>query len=121
MKLVVCISLLFAGSFLFAQTPQQDLPTFDGLYSFGMGAKGLQGSVPLSLKAPVLAEKKEGKVEFAFIIEPDGSVSKVEAIPPDADPILVDAGITAIQQWKFKPKPAEKAQSVHVTITFNWK
>lgn len=44
----------------------------------------------------------EGEVKVSMIVHADGSVSQVSA-PEGAHPELVEASVTAVRQWKFKP------------------
>ncbi|MHC8312163.1 energy transducer TonB [Pseudomonas sp. GT1P32] len=44
-----------------------------------------------------------GDVRVSFTVHADGSVSKVMAAPGKAHAELVDASLTAVNRWRFKP------------------
>ncbi len=97
-----------------------DSPVLDpkGLYSFGDGANGLQGRIPLALPQPEYTVNKETKITYEFVINPAGNVIKVKPITYSTATELVNAGKRAIYKWKFNRINSDKNQTARVTITF---
>lgn len=93
----------------------------NGLYSFGTGAGGgLNGRTPLSLDPPAYNSQSEARIVFTFVIQPDGSVTSVNAVTDKLD--LKRAGIDAIKKWRFSAVDQSAGpQTVRVTITFKLK
>lgn len=102
-------------------TPNTKTLDPNGLYSFGTGSGGgLNGRTPLSLDSPVYNSQSEARITFTFVIQPDGSVSSVNAVTDKLD--LKRAGIDAIKKWRFSKVDASNGpQTVRVTITFKLK
>jgi len=98
----------------------------NGLYSFneGSGPGGLKGRRALSLKDPQYTAQQEGQIVFEFTILPDGRVVNARPAGPVNQTALKNAGINAINQWRFSPIPpgqTRQNQTVRVTITFKLK
>lgn len=45
--------------------------------------------------------QKQGDVTLSFWVGTDGAVEKVTAL--DGDPMLAQAAVEAVKQWKYKP------------------
>ncbi|MEO1448211.1 MAG: TonB family protein [Bacteroidota bacterium] len=105
-----------------AGTPDVKVLDPDGLYSFGTGSKGgLKGRSPLALPQPKYTVQEEGDLEFEFIIRPDGSVAYVKLVGGTTELGLKQAGIDAIEKWRFSASPGAANQRVKVTIKFRLK
>jgi TonB family protein len=66
-----------------------------------------------------LTRKVQGKVVLKIRIQPDGAVDDVQLV--SGDPLLAQAAINAVMQWKFKPETAngELAETqTQVTLNF---
>lgn len=57
--------------------------------------------------AEAIAAKSEGRVLVEFVVEADGSVSRVK-VKQSSDPRFDEAALAAVRQWKFKPGVDEK-------------
>lgn len=57
----------------------------------------------------------EGEVKVSMIVRADGSVSQVSA-SRDAHPELVEASVTAVRQWKFKPWEVSGERPAYVDV-----
>ena len=53
-----------------------------------------------------------GKVKVEVVIAPDGRVKNARAI--GGHPVLVQASLDAIKDWKFEPAPEETTQIIEI-------
>ena len=58
---------------------------------------------------PVIAmrRKLEGRVELAFTVLPDGSVSNVEVVQSEPDGVFDREAVSAMERWRFAPPQAQ--------------
>ncbi len=49
----------------------------------------------------------EGTVKLAVVVSPNGTVKSSKAV--GGHPLLVNAAVTAMKQWKFEPAPNESS------------
>jgi TonB family protein len=54
--------------------------------------------------------KLTGKVRIEVIVSPDGSIEKTRVV--GGSPLLVDAALEAIKQWKYEPGPKETVEKI---------
>jgi TonB family protein len=54
--------------------------------------------------------KLAGKVRVEVIVSPDGSIKNTRVV--GGSPLLVDASLEAIKQWKFEPGPKETVEKI---------
>ena len=64
----------------------------------------------------------EGTVRLHAIIAKDGSVQNLEVL--SGDPLLVDAALKAVRQWRYRPtqvngSPVEVDTTISVTFALN--
>ena len=66
-------------------------------------SQGVMNESRIHYVKPVYPEdpQKEGNVTVSFWVDTEGSVEKVTAV--DGDPMLTQAAIEAVKQWKYKP------------------
>jgi protein TonB len=67
---------------------------------------GVQASAIISQRRPTYpplarAARLQGKVVFAVNIGPDGAPLTIT--PISGEPLLVDAALEAVQQWRWRP------------------
>ena len=55
-----------------------------------------------AVKAPLVTELREGFVEIAFTVQPDGSVSDVRVIDSGGDKRWIDAAVKSIYRWRYR-------------------
>lgn len=79
--------------------------------------EGLKERNPLFIGAPVDTIKEEGILEFDFVVELDGTVSSVEALPTTKLG-LKKIGIETISKWRFSPVEEGEPLRVRVKISF---
>jgi TonB family protein len=75
-------------------------------------------------KYPKEARKQhvEGKVRLHAVIAKDGSIKNLEVI--SGDPLLVEAALKAVRQWRYSPmlingRPAEVDTTIDVEFALN--
>ncbi len=56
---------------------------------------------------------RSGSVMVRFLVKPDGSTTKVEAVG-SANKRLASSAIAAVQQWKFAPIPKQREATVEI-------
>jgi TonB family protein len=68
---------------------------------------------------PELAKRMNvtGKVKIEVIITPDGRVKSTRAV--GGHPLLVQACLDAVKEWKFVPSPEESTQIVEFEFSGN--
>jgi protein TonB len=78
----------------------------------------------VSPEYPKKARKQhvEGTVRLHAIIAKDGSVKNLEVL--SGDPLLVDAALKAVRQWRYRPtqvngSPVEVDTTIDVNFTLN--
>jgi protein TonB len=78
----------------------------------------------VSPEYPKKARKQhvEGTVRLHAIIAKDGSVQNLEVL--SGDPLLVDAALKAVRQWRYRPtqvngSPVEVDTTIDVNFTLN--
>ncbi len=69
-----------------------------------------------------IIKRVQGIVKLHVIIGKDGSVSQVEAI--SGHPLLIQAAIDAVRQWKYRPtllngEPVEVDTTIDIIFTLN--
>ncbi len=84
--------------------------------------KNLIKSVPPIYPPQARAQGIQGKVKLHVVIGKDGSVSQVEAI--SGHPLLIQAAIDAVRQWKYRPtllngEPVEVDTTIDIIFTLN--
>ena len=97
--LAVAATALFAVSLAFAQQTTVE-----------EGKRKVKTKVTPSI--PELARRMNitGKVKVEVVIAPDGRVKSSRAV--GGHPVLVQACLDAIKEWKFEPAPEETTQMV---------
>ncbi|MEZ4688030.1 MAG: TonB family protein [Bacteroidia bacterium] len=94
-------------------------------FSFNTGGGGGGGArKPISLPYPDYTTQEEAKLTFEFVIGPDGRVKTVKLVGLTTQIGLKRAGIDAIRNWRFEPKPSNQPQTdqtAQVEITFKLK
>ncbi len=56
--------------------------------------------------------KLTGKVRIEVIVSPDGSIKNTRVV--GGSPLLVDAALEAIKQWKYEPGPKETVEEIEL-------
>jgi TonB family protein len=107
--LVCCCGLLVA-SIALAQQPEG---------SVRISCPSLQAT-PVKIVQPVYPElakqaKVEGKVSLRCLVGKDGAVERIEV--KQGHPLLVEAAMKAVSQWKYKPLVLNgKAVEIDTTV-----
>jgi len=65
------------------------------------------------------AQNLQGKVVLKIRIQPDGTVEDVQLV--SGDPLLAQAAIAAVMQWKFKPQAEGDLAKMQTQITLNFR
>jgi periplasmic protein TonB len=65
------------------------------------------------------AQNLQGKVVLKIRIQPNGTVEDVQLV--SGDPVLAEAAIAAVMQWKFKPQAAGELAKMQTQITLNFR
>jgi TonB family protein len=92
-----------------------------GTLGFAQSASTDEGKRKVKTKVapsyPELAKRMSvtGKVKIEVIIAPDGHVKSTKAI--GGHPLLVQACLDAVKEWKFLPAPEESTQIVEFEFT----
>jgi TonB family protein len=83
-----------------SESPKQTLPTTVGQLE---DSKSLVAIKTQKAVYPMQAQEKQiqGRVLLQVLIDETGNVEKVEAV--EGNPVLVDAAVSAMKKWKFKP------------------
>jgi TonB family protein len=65
-------------------------------------------------KYPGLARQFQltGKVKIEVVVSPDGSIKKTRIV--GGSPLLADAALEAVKQWKYEPGSKETIENVDV-------
>lgn len=85
------------------------------------GNGGLNNRKPIKLTKPKYDVQEEGQITYKFIIEPDGTVSYVKALP-NMKPKLASIGENTIKnEWKFDKLKGDNAQKQTVLVTITYK
>src|ERR1700685_594020 len=66
-----------------------------------------------------LTQKLQGKVVLKIRIEPNGRVEDVQLV--SGDPVLAQAAIAAVIQWKFKPQAGGDPATMQTQVTLNFR
>jgi TonB family protein len=115
------VALAVLPSFVKAQDPANSIP--------GTEAKGkkVQSAVLIKRVQPDYPKKArkahvEGTVRLHAIITKDGSVKNLEVV--SGDPLLVDAALKAVRQWRYQPtringQPVEVDTTIDVVFALN--
>jgi len=64
-------------------------------------------------------QKLQGKVVLKIRIQPNGTVEGVQLV--SGDPLLAQAAIAAVMQWKFKPQAAGDLAKMQTQVTLNFR
>src|SRR5208282_3745364 len=74
------------------------------------GTRRVEHSVPPDY--PEIAKRMNltGTVQVEALVKPDGTVREVRVV--GGHPMLVDALVRAVRQWKYQPAPRETVESV---------
>lgn len=67
-------------------------------------------------------EHVEGTVRIHAVIAKDGSVKDLEVV--SGDPLLMDAALKAVRQWRYQPtmlngEPVDVSTTIHVAFRLN--
>jgi TonB family protein len=89
-----------------------------GASSLALAQKGSTDESKRKVKTRVVPEYPElarrmnvaGKVKIEVVISPEGRVSKTKVI--GGHPLLVNASVEALKEWRFTPAPEETTQVV---------
>src|ERR1700693_6261596 len=60
--------------------------------------------------------KLTGKVRIEGIVSPDGNIKNTRVV--GGSPLLVDAALDAIKQWKYEPGPRETLEKIEFSFQF---
>jgi TonB family protein len=65
---------------------------------------------------PELAKRMhlQGVVRIEAIVRPNGSVKSTRAL--GGNPVLAEAGLTAVGKWKFEPSQTETTEMIQLTF-----
>lgn len=91
-----------------------------GSLSPGITGGRLLESVRPTYPAQAIAEKLEGSVNLRGAVGPDGTVRDLQLV--HGDPVLGDAALEAVQQWKYEPYRRNGLpilMPIEITIDFN--
>jgi TonB family protein len=66
-----------------------------------------------------LAQKLQGEVVLKIRIEPNGTVEDVQLV--SGNPVLAQAAIAAVMQWKFKPQAEGDPARMQTQVTLNFR
>jgi TonB family protein len=92
-----------------------------GAVAFGQSGSAEEGKRKIKTKVapiyPELARRMNvtGKVRIEVIITPDGRVKSTRAV--GGHPLLVQACLDAVKEWKFAAAPEETTQMVEFEFT----
>lgn len=91
-------------------TAVEEMPVFPG------DEAGLMDFVKTNLKYPGESAKNgsQGRVILGFIIETDGSISNIESLRTDIDPLLVNEAIRVVQAMPKWTPGRQRGQAVRV-------
>lgn len=102
-------------------------PTVQEIASAAPAGMQLEGEVAnrqiLNRVKPVYPKKakqegREGTVVLAFSVDANGNVFNIQVIRSSGYADLDNAAITALQQWKFAPKPGKPEEKGRLTVRF---
>ena len=62
--------------------------------------------------------KLTGKVRIEVIVSPDGSIKNTRIV--GSSPLLVDAALEAIKQWKYEPGPKEAVEKIEFLLQLRY-
>ncbi len=86
----------------------------------GVTGGRLLRSLPPQYPAQALADKREGSVVLHGTVAQDGGLQDLKVV--NGDPLLSQAALEAVQQWKYEPyrrNGAPIAMPIDITIDFN--
>ena len=58
----------------------------------------------------------EGTVRIQVLVAPNGTVRKATVL--GGNPLLAEAAVEAIQQWRYEPAPSETTEVVQMQFTY---
>lgn len=99
---LVLFFLLVAGALLVGPVPAR---------SAG-GARALRTKVQPQYPDMARRAHLEGVVKIELLVAPNGIVRKAKVV--GGNPVLADAALDAVRQWRYEPGPAETTELVEL-------
>ena len=70
------------------------------------------------VELPLVTELREGFVELAYTVQPDGSVTDIRVIKFGGDKRWIDAAVSAVSQWKYRAVDQSIAKTQRFVFEF---
>jgi TonB family protein len=82
-------------------------------------ANGRKRRIEVKPRYPEIARAMNlsGAVNLELTVEPDGIVKNVKVL--GGHPVLVQASVDAVKQWKYEPSPSETTESIQFKFNPN--
>lgn len=55
-----------------------------------------------------------GSVQLQASVRPDGTVKEIKVL--GGHPVLVEAAVTALKQWRYEPGPKETVETIRISF-----